>query len=107
VNVSNLMMVRAEGRRHELGVRAALGASRRFLLESSMAESVLYPSLPAPGVLGGILLIGAGLLLASFQRIMNDPRGFQTENVFAVDLALSVRKYQTAEQRDLDLPPHR
>src|SRR4029453_270734 len=41
VNVSNLMMVRAEGRRHELAVRAALGASRSFLLESSMAERVV------------------------------------------------------------------
>ena len=46
-----------------------------------------------------LLLIGAGLLLASFQRIMSVPRGFQTENVISVELSLSSGKYQTAEQR--------
>jgi predicted permease len=188
VNLSNLMMVRAEGRRNELGIRAALGAGRRRLIESSVAESVLIsvcgtafglllgswlidaviaasparlPGLDTVGLdryvlafsaglsvltallfgflpawrttrvsplesfqaagqrhtigprgsragamlvaaevaLSTLLLIGAGLLLASFQRVMNVGRGFESEHVFAVDLALPVTKYLTSEQR--------
>lgn len=40
-NVANLFMVRAESRQHLLAVRRALGASRRQLIRSQMAESVV------------------------------------------------------------------
>jgi len=46
-----------------------------------------------------ILIIGAGLLLASLQRLMNVPRGFETENIQAMLLALPQSKYQTLEQK--------
>ncbi|HSA56917.1 MAG TPA: ABC transporter permease [Gemmatimonadaceae bacterium] len=48
-NVANLFMVRAEGRRRDLAVRHALGASRRHLVRLQTAEALLV-ALPA-GVL--------------------------------------------------------
>jgi predicted permease len=48
-NVANLMLVRAEGRQHELGIRAALGASWPRLAGELLLESVTL------GALGGAL----------------------------------------------------
>src|SRR5262245_57250862 len=53
-NVANLLLVRAEGRQQELGVRAALGASRGDIARELLVESV------ALGLAGGI----AGLAVA-------------------------------------------
>ncbi len=52
-NVANLFLVRAAARERELVVRAALGASRRDLVQEMLAESVL--------VAGGGALLGIGL----------------------------------------------
>lgn len=49
--------------------------------------------------LSALLLIGAGLLLASFERVMSVPRGFDAENIHAALLALPPGKYQTFEQK--------
>jgi putative ABC transport system permease protein len=40
-----------------------------------------------------LLLVGAGLLLRSFVRVMNVDRGFKTENVLIADLSLSPTRY--------------
>ena len=53
-NVANLMLVRADGRQHELAIRVALGATRGTIARDLLAESI------AIGIFGGML----GLILA-------------------------------------------
>lgn len=61
-NVANLLLVRTEGRRHELALRVALGASRRRIAVQLIHESVVL------GVLGGIC--GLGLSYAALRFLV-------------------------------------
>jgi len=81
-NVANLLLVRAEGRQHELAIRAALGAGSGRLAGEILIESVVL------GLLGGAA--GVGLAYAALRALVaiapaNLPR---IENVTLDPLAL-------------------
>ncbi len=61
-NVANLVQVRAQGRRQEFAIRAALGASWRRIAREVLAESL------ALGMLGGAM--GAGLAYAGLRWLV-------------------------------------
>ncbi|MGE5322249.1 MAG: ABC transporter permease, partial [Actinomycetota bacterium] len=65
-NLGNLVLVRATARRHEMAVRAAMGASRWTLLRESMTETLVLAFL---GSIAGLLIGFAGARVLQSIRI--------------------------------------
>jgi len=65
VNITNLLLARAVGKRQQMAVAAALGASRREMLHMAMRETALLAAL---GGAFGILL--ATLIIPAMQRYL-------------------------------------
>jgi predicted permease len=78
-NAANLLLARAAGRTHELGVRSTLGAGRSRMIRQMLTESTM---LGLAGGLAGILL--AHLCLRALLRL--DPGNVPRLNEAAVDL---------------------
>jgi predicted permease len=70
-NVVNLVLVRADARRHEIVVRAALGAERSTLIRQSFVESLM---LSIFGAVAGVAAARAGLAFLLAQRPAGLPR---------------------------------
>ncbi len=75
-NVTNLLLVRAEGRQQELAIRTALGAGSAQIAWEFLVESVFL------GVLGGV--IGLGLAFAALRLLVSLAPAFlpRLENIY-------------------------
>jgi predicted permease len=82
-NVANLLLARSAGRRQEMAIRLAMGASRRRLIRQLLTESVLL------GLLSGIV----GVFVGSFglRALMSSLPG--SSNFIAPRLDLTVLAY--------------
>lgn len=78
-NVANLLLVRVEGRRQELAVRSALGASRTNILAGLLVESIVL------GVAGGA--IGLALAFTALRVLVaTAPTGLPRLHDIGIDL---------------------
>lgn len=88
-NVANLLLVRAEGRQHELAIRSALGASWSSIARELLIESLLL------GLLGGTL--GLGFAYAAIRLLVAmAPVSLPRLNEISIDPAVVLFTFITA-----------
>src|SRR5688572_2748464 len=75
---------------NEVGRDAAGGMSGRYVRRVLVVAEV---------ALAVVLLVGAGLLIRSFQRLRNVDPGFRTDNLLTMRMVLPSSKYSKPEQR--------
>lgn len=88
VNVASLLLVRSEGRRREIAVRGALGASPQRVLRQFLTEALL---LAAVGCAGGVLIAHSleSLIVRAIPESMNSELpfisalGFRAHTIYA------------------------
>jgi predicted permease len=73
------------------GARSSVSGFHRFSLRNLLIVSELALAL--------ILLVGAGLLVKSFSRLLEVKLGFDPQNLLTMQVSLPTSKYKTAEQR--------
>lgn len=92
------------------GIFPALRTTKLDLRESLNESSRSSTAGPGHHLLGNalvsleialalLLLVGAGLLLRSFSRMLDVPPGFQADHVFVADIPVSEASYSKPEQR--------
>jgi predicted permease len=90
-NVANLLLLRANARRHEIGIRAALGASQGRLVRQMLTESVVVSVLGgAAGIVLSFLGVRVLLSIAPDGRIPRLSEIHVDTTVLAVSLGASL-----------------
>src|SRR5260370_15623840 len=77
------------GNLQETTSRTTLSRGRRYTLNALVAGEV---------ALALMLLVGAGLLVRAFQKVMRIDPGFRADNVLTYNVVLPVKKYLKADQ---------
>jgi putative ABC transport system permease protein len=92
------------------GVLPAIRGSRRDLGEalkqgaagSSKPSAALSPMVTAQVAFATVLLVGAGLMMQSFARLLDVDLGFRTDRMFTFYMGLSWRKYNLERSKELE-----
>ncbi len=84
IGIINIMLVAVTERTHEIGLRKALGATRRNILFQFFLEGAFLT------LLSGAIGVGAALLIVHLLSRVNLPQGFDTPRIVPISAGCSV-----------------